>query len=144
MFIKTGLLCNLYYTADVVPHILTHPTDTSTAAPFSGVFTCSVTGCGHRNITWYRRGGSLPTKSESTEVSSSTVTNSTLVIPNVTSDDIGKYYCVVWDDTCRKGTRSNEATHLLLQVMMYSCNHVECRKFVTYSGIVDSKNANTR
>ena len=93
---------------DLVPHILTHPIDTSAAAPFSGVFTCSVTGCGHLNITWYRRGSSLPTKSESTEVSSPTVTTSTLVIPNATSDDVGRYYCVVWAKHI--ASRSNEAT----------------------------------
>jgi len=89
------------------PHILTHPTGTSAAAPFSGVFTCSVTGCGHLNITWYRRGGSLPTKSESTEISSPTNTTSTLVIPNVTSDDVGRYYCLVWANST--ASLSNEA-----------------------------------
>jgi len=68
------------------------------------VFTCSVTGCGHLNITWYRRGDSLPTKSESTEISSPTVTTSTLIIPNVTNDDFGRYYCVVWANS--RGARS--------------------------------------
>ena len=81
---------------DLGPYILTHPTDTSAAAPFSGVFTCSASGYGHLNITWYRRGGSLSTKSKSTEISSPTVTTSTLVIPNVTNDDVGRYYCFVW------------------------------------------------
>ena len=97
------------FTAQVpfAPHILTHPTDTSAAAPFSGVFTCSVTGCGHLNITWYRRGSSLPTESESTEVSSPTVTTSTLVIPNVTSEvDVGRYCCVVWAN--KRGAQSND------------------------------------
>ena len=87
------------------PLILTHTTDTTAAAPFSGLFTCSVTGCGHLNITWYRRGAPLPTKSKSTEVSSPTVTTSTLVIPNVTNDDVGSYYCIVWANN--RASKSN-------------------------------------
>ena len=118
------MTCNNFYT-DVVPHILTHPTDTSASVPFSGVFTCSVTGCGHLNITWYKRGGSLPTKSESTEVSSPTFTNSTLVIPNVTSDDVGRYYCLVWAN--RRGTQSNDGILYFAGDDIYNCNHAECR-----------------
>ena len=95
------------FISDFFPNILTHPTDTSAAAPFSGVFTCSVTGCGHLEITWHRREGSLPNKSESTEVSSPTVTTSTLVIPNVTNDDVGRYYCLIWAEST--ASLSNDA-----------------------------------
>ena len=104
--INVGEKVILIYT-DLVPLIRTHPTDTIAAAPFSGVFTCSVIGCGHLYITWYRREAPLPTKSKSTEVSSPTVTTSTLVIPNVTNDDVGSYYCIVWANN--RASRSNEA-----------------------------------
>jgi len=77
------------------PQITTHPTDTSAAAPFSGVFICSASGYGHLNITWYRTSGLLPDKSRTSEEYSPEVTTSTLVIPNVTNDDVGSYYCVV-------------------------------------------------
>ena len=93
------MLCNIlvfFFTLTVVaPQIIVHPTDTSTAAPFSGVFTCSASGYGHLNITWYRTPGLLPDKSRTSEVYSPVVTTSTLVIPNVTNDDVGSYYCVV-------------------------------------------------
>ncbi|XP_065904619.1 basement membrane-specific heparan sulfate proteoglycan core protein-like isoform X2 [Dysidea avara] len=79
----------------VSPQITTHPTDTSAATPFSGVFTCSTSGYGYLNITWYRTPGLLPDKSRTSEVYSPEVTISTLVIPNVTNDDVGSYYCVV-------------------------------------------------
>ena len=70
------IAASVHYT----PRILSHLTDKTAAAPFSGVFTCSVTGCGHLNITWYRREAPLPTKSKSTEVSSPTITTSTLAL----------------------------------------------------------------
>ncbi|XP_065903803.1 basement membrane-specific heparan sulfate proteoglycan core protein-like [Dysidea avara] len=79
----------------VSPQITTHPTDTSAATPFSGVFTCSASGYGYLNITWYRTPGLLPDKSRTSEVYSPEITTSTLVIPNVTNDDVGSYYCVV-------------------------------------------------
>jgi len=59
------------------------------------VFTCSANGYGNLNITWYRAPGLLPDKSRTSEVYSPKVTTSTLVIPNVTNDDVGSYYCVV-------------------------------------------------
>ena len=79
----------------VPPQITTHPTDTSAAAPFSGVFTCSASGYGYLNITWYRTPRLLPDKSNISEVYSPEATTSTLVIPNATNDDTGGYYCVV-------------------------------------------------
>ena len=43
-------------------NIITQPTDTSAAAPFNEVFTCSVIGYGYQNITWYKKSGTLPHK----------------------------------------------------------------------------------
>ena len=59
------------------------------------MFTCSASGYGYLNITWYRTPGLLPDKSSTSEVYSPEVTTSTLVIPNVTDDDVGSYYSVV-------------------------------------------------
>ena len=81
------------------PYIITQPTDTSAAAPFSGVFTCSAGGHGLLNIEWYRSNvllEVLPKKSVVSQISTLEVTTSTLVIPNVTNNDVGSYYCVVW------------------------------------------------
>ena len=88
-------------------NIVTQPTDTSTAAPFSGVFTCSVIGYGYQNITWYKQSGTLPPKYQSNEMTSGEVTTSTLIIPNVTKQDVGKYYCQVWANNV--GVRSKKA-----------------------------------
>ena len=89
--------------------IVTQPTDTSAAAPFSGVFTCSVIGYGYQNITWYKQSGTLPHKYQTNEMTSDGVTTSNLIIPNVTEEDIGKYYCQIWANNI--GVRS-EAAHL--------------------------------
>ena len=74
------------------PDIITDPTDTSAAAPFSAVFTCSAKGCGELNIIWHRE----PQRTYSTMIVSVNGTTSTLTIPNVVSEDVGIYYCVVW------------------------------------------------
>ena len=76
--------------------IVTQPTDISAAAPFSGVFTCSVEGYGYHNILWYKQPGTLPYKCKIKEMTSQGVVTSTLIIPNVTEEDVGKYYCQVW------------------------------------------------
>ena len=76
--------------------IVTQPTDTSAAAPFSGVFTCSVEGYGYHNILWYKQSGTLPYKHKIKEMTSQGVATSTLIIPNVTKEDVGEYYCQVW------------------------------------------------
>ena len=89
------------------PKIVTQPADTSAAAPFSGVFTCSVSGYGYPNITWYRRSGILPTKHKVFEKISHGVITSTLVIPNVSETDVGKYYCQVWAN--KVGVKSKTA-----------------------------------
>jgi len=85
------------YVYCVVPpsKIVTQPTDTSAAAPFSGVFTCSVFGYGYQNITWHKTPGILPHKHKTKEITSHEVITSTLIIPNVTEKDVGKYYCQV-------------------------------------------------
>jgi len=76
-------------------HIITHPTDISAAAPFSGVFTCSAKGYGNLTITWHRSNGDLPSKAYSNETITTDITISILTIPNVSSKDVGKYYCWV-------------------------------------------------
>ena len=40
----------------------------------------------------------LPAKSQITFESSLDVATSVLFIPNVTSDDAGEYYCIIWTD----------------------------------------------
>ena len=85
------------------PRIITHPTDTSAAAPFSAVFTCSVQAFGTISIEW-RGKDNLPSP---IQVSTPELTTSTLTIPNVTEKDAGTYYCVVWAN--RQGAISNEA-----------------------------------
>ena len=77
------------------PYFITHPIDTSAATPFSARFSCSVQAYGyHHTITWYRNNNSLPSKAYSTLTPSVNVTTSVLIIPNVTSEDVGAYYCV--------------------------------------------------
>ena len=98
------------------PNIVTQPADTSAAAPFSGVFTCSVSGNGYQNITWYRRSGMLPTKHEVIKTISHGVITGILTIPNVTEADVGKYYCQVWANNI--GVRSKTAN------LYYSGKHV--------------------
>ena len=99
--------------------VITHPTDTSAAAPFSGVFTCSVEGYGYQNITWYKQPGKLPDKHIINEMTSHGIVTSTLIIPNVTEEDVGKYYCQVWANDY--GVKSNPATlHLLGMIYVYS------------------------
>ena len=77
------------------PDIITDPTDTSAAAPFSAVFTCSAKGCGELNITWHRHTKPLPKRVYSAITDSLNETTNTLTIPNVVNDDVGIYYCVV-------------------------------------------------
>jgi len=92
------------------PHILTYPTDTSAAAPFSAVFMCSARGYGHLNIIWYRNNLSLPTKAHSTQVHlPDSITTSRLTIPNVDQLDVGLYYCIVWANS-KTASRSRSAS----------------------------------
>ena len=83
----------------VVPtsRVVTHPTDTSAAAPFSALFSCSIQVYGYLTITWYRNNeDSVPSKAYSIVIPSINETTSILTIPNVTSEDVGAYYCEAW------------------------------------------------
>ena len=104
--------------------IHTQPTDTSAAAPFSGVFTCSVISYGYPNynITWHKQSGTLPHKHETTEMTSHGVITSALIIPNVTEQDVGKYYCLVW--ASNRGLRSESANLYYSGTHVYSCLYV--------------------
>ena len=50
--ITTGMYA--LYSYIPAPGIITHPTDTSSVAPFNAVFTCSGSAFGHLNIFWYK------------------------------------------------------------------------------------------
>ena len=80
------------------PEIITHPTNESAAAPFSGVFKCSARGYGNLSIEWKRSDNlGVPVNSSHMEVfSAQQITTSTFIIPNVTKDDTGGYYCIAW------------------------------------------------
>ena len=80
----------------LLSQIITQPTNTSAAAPFSGVFTCSVSGYGYQMITWHKQNSALPHKHKINEMISHEIVTSTLIIPNVTEEDVGKYQCQVW------------------------------------------------
>ena len=102
--------CNIFIIA-FAPHITVHPTDLYAAAPFSGEFTCSATGCGYLNIIWYREAKPIPEKAHLNFVSSENKVTHTLIIPNVSGEDIGRYYCVVWANIT--ATRSRVANLFL-------------------------------
>ena len=76
--------------------IVTHPTDTSAAAPFSALFKFSIQVYGYLTITWHRNEDPVPKKAYLTLVPSVNETTIILTIPNVTREDVGTYYCVVW------------------------------------------------
>jgi len=89
---------NVFFTVPA-PHIIVHPTNTSAAAPFSAVFTCSAEGYGDLNIRWRRKGvlfEKIPEKSKINQENHLNIATSKLVIPNVTDNDVGMYYCIVW------------------------------------------------
>ena len=96
------LLCFLFYYMYFTnkahgPKIINHPADTSAGAPFSALFTCSASGYGELSFEWKRSDGlHVLVKSYHTQISSQQITTSTLVIPNVTDDDSGGYYCIGW------------------------------------------------
>ena len=77
------------------PHVLTHPTNTSAADPFSALFSCSFQAYGYLIIIWYRNNSNpVPKKAYSTLMPSVNVTTSILTIPNITSGDVDTYHCV--------------------------------------------------
>ena len=47
-------------------------------------------------ITWHRHNNLLPNKAFDTLIPSVNETTSVLTIANVTSEDVGTYYCVAW------------------------------------------------
>ena len=112
----------VYITYVAFSQVLTHPTDTSAAAPFSAVFSCSVQAYGYLTVTWYKNNRNpVPKKANHTLIPSVNVTTSILTIPNVTIEDVGTYYCVVWANL--KAAQSLAAnlilagiTHLLFYV----------------------------
>ena len=103
--------------------IITQPTNTSAAAPFSGVFTCSVSGYGYQMITWRKQPGTLPHKHIINEITSHGIVTSTLIIPNITEEDVGNYHCQVWAN--KIGVKSGKAVlHYAGTVCSYICIHV--------------------
>ena len=114
------------------PHIITHPIDTFAAAPFSGVFTCSASGYGNLSVVWFRKDLAmlkakvLPSKAIISLESSWKVTISTLVIPNVTTDDVGSYYCIVWGEN--KASKSNVAKLLLSGMRFHITTYIHMYK----------------
>ena len=111
----------VYYVAIVAaPQVVTHPTDTSAVAPFSAVFNCSVQTYGYLTITWYRNNREpVPKKANHTLITSANLTLSILAIPNVTIEDIGTYYCLVWANL--KAARSLAANLILAGMYNTSC-----------------------
>ena len=85
----------IYFCVVAPSTIVTQPTDTSAAAPFSAVFTCAVEGYGYQNVTWHKQSATVPHKYMTSQMSSYGVVTSTLIIPNVIEEDVGKYYCWV-------------------------------------------------
>ena len=96
----------------VFPRVVTHPTDTSAAAPFSALFSCSVQAYGYLTVTWYRNNRDpLPKKAYSMLMPSLDITTSVLTIPNVASEDVGMYYCAV---QANRKTAQSLAANLIL------------------------------
>ena len=62
-------------------------------------------------ITWHRYDYLLPNKAFDILIPSVNETASVLTIPNVTSEDVGTYYCVVWAN--RKAVQSQSANLFL-------------------------------
>ena len=107
------------------PRVVTHPIDTSAAAPFGALFNCSVQAYGYLTITWYRI-NALP-KNASTLIPSINVTTSILFIPNVTIEDVGIYYCQV---SARKMAVRSQPANLILAGKIHP---LLCGKIYFYS-----------
>ena len=102
--------------------VVIHPTDTTAAAPFSAVFRCSVQAYGYLTVTWYKNNGNPVTeKAYSRLIPSINVTTSVLTIPNVTSEDVGTYYCVVHAN--RRTVQSLSGSLILAgSMVIYMCS----------------------
>ena len=71
------------------------------------MFTSSIYGYGYQNVTWHREDSKLPHNHQIKEISLPRIIRTTLIIPNVTEQDVGKYYCQVWANNMR--TQSDRA-----------------------------------
>ena len=88
--------------------IISEPSDTWAADPFSAEFTFSVQVYGNLAIKWYRNNSEpVPEKSNQTLIPLCNQTIITLTIPKVTSEDAGMYFCEVWAN--RMAVRSHAA-----------------------------------
>ena len=85
------------------PQIITHPTDLIVSGPFTATFHCSAYACDNLAFEWKRINSDLPEKS----LLSQSCTTSILSIPNITSEDVGEYYCIVWANN--QSSQSNTA-----------------------------------
>ena len=95
--INTMYVCLIILYVAAALSIVTQPTDTSAAAPFSALFEFSIQVYGYLTITWYKSNENhIPKKAYLTLIPSVNETTSILTIPYVTSEDVGTYYCVVW------------------------------------------------
>ena len=104
------------YHVVAAPQVVTHPTNISAAAPFNALFKCSVQGYGYLTVTWYKNNKKLVSKKVNhTVISLLNITASVLTIPNVTIEDVGAYYCVVWAKL--KAARSLAANLILAGIM---------------------------
>ena len=113
------------------PRIITHPIDTSAATPFGAEFTCSAQAYGTIVIVWQGK-DNLPSP---VQVSTPELTTSTLIIPNVTGNDVGTYCCVAWAG--RLGTKSNEAKLILAGTVYYYGSMYICMLHVyAYLGVI--------
>ena len=86
-------ICGCYV---AFPQVTIHPTDTTAAAPYSALFSCSVHAYGYLTVTWFKNNRNpVPEKAHSKLIPLKNATTSILTIPNVTIEDVGTYYCVV-------------------------------------------------
>lgn len=95
------------------PQIVTHPTDLTVSASFNAVFKCSTSLSNDFSFEWKRKNSSLPKKS----LLSLNGATSILSIPNVNSNDVGEYYCVVSSNN--KISQSNIAKLQLSSTYVY-------------------------
>ena len=66
-----------------------------------------MSGYGYQMITWHKQNDTLPHKHKINEMTSHGIVTSTLIIPNVTEEDVGNYHCQVWAK--RIGVKSKKA-----------------------------------
>ena len=126
------------------PHIIAHPTNTSAAAPFGAEFNCSIQVYGYLTVTWYKSNGKhVPSKAYATVIQSMNGTTSTLTIPNVTSEDVGTYYCEAWAN--RRAAQSLKADLFLAGMhSVYICilYHIYYIHRVTYTTSSNDRSCN--